>query len=230
VKVVHCHPRIAKRKVLVHGKWHQVRVVLLPHAVQATTRHIRHGAATTVSGWLGTVQGNALAGQQVVILAAPDNGTGAYRPAAVTTTAADGSWTARLPAGPSRLVQAAYAGTSYVEPSSSASAKLVVPASVQLSISTHHTHWGGSIKIRGRLGGGYVPPAGELVVLWIGWHGGSTEIGHLYARQDGRFQSTYTFLRGNGTETYRLWAASATESDYPWAASRSRKAMIQVGP
>jgi hypothetical protein len=75
-----------------------------------------------------------------------------------------------------------------------------------------------------------VPPAGELVVLRIGWPGGSTEIGHLYANRDGRFRSTYTFLRGNGTETYRLWAETATESDYPYAAARSRKVAVTVSP
>jgi hypothetical protein len=89
-------------------------------------------------------------------------------------------------------------------------------------------HWGGQIRISGRLLGGYVPPSGELVVLWIGWQGGSTEIGHLYARANGRFSSTYTFLRGNGTETYRIWATSAREGDYPFAPGGSRAVTVQV--
>jgi hypothetical protein len=99
-----------------------------------------------------------------------------------------------------------------------------------MNISPHRTHWGGTIAITGHLRGGYVPPAGELVVLRIGWPGGSTEIGHLYAKADGSFRSTYTFLRGNGTERYHLWAATATESDYPYAASRSPKTFVTVGP
>jgi hypothetical protein len=75
-----------------------------------------------------------------------------------------------------------------------------------------------------------VPTAGELVVLWIGWPGGSTEIGHLYARADGRFSSSYTFLRGNGTETYRLWATTARESGYPFAPAQSRSVPVTVSP
>ena len=67
-----------------------------------------------------------------------------------------------------------------------------------------------------------------VVVLWIGWPGGATEIGHLYTAQDGSFSSRYTFLRGNGTETYRLWAASVRESDYPFAPARSRPVRVSV--
>lgn len=68
------------------------------------------------------------------------------------------------------------------------------------------------------------------MVLWIGWPGGSTEIGHLYTAGDGSFRSHYTFLRGNGTETYRLWAATAKESDYPYAPGRSRQVAVTVSP
>jgi len=80
----------------------------------------------------------------------------------------------------------------------------------------------------GHLRGGYVPRGGELVVLWISWPGGSTEIGHLYTRPDGSFTGSYTFLRGNGTETYRLWATTARESGYPYAPGRSRARSVTV--
>lgn len=229
VTVVHCHPRIVRRRVRVHGRWRTKRFVLLPRTVAETTRRVRHGASTTIDGWLGTTQGNALGGQRVRILTAPDNGDGGFAQAAVAITGPDGAWTARVPPGPSRIVQAVYDGTAAVEPSSSAPAEIVVPASVAMQITPHQTHWGGKITISGRLRGGYIPPAGELVVLWIGWPGGSTEIGHLYAGRDGRFRSTYTFLRGNGVERYRLWAATATETDYPYATARSRRTGVTVG-
>jgi hypothetical protein len=106
----------------------------------------------------------------------------------------------------------------------------VVPASVRLTIVPHRAHWGGRIDISGAVAGGYIPPAGELVVLWIGWPGGSTEIGHLYTAHDGGFRTTYTFLRGNGTETYMLWAATARESDYPYAPNTSAKSPVTVSP
>jgi hypothetical protein len=230
IKVVHCHPRIVRRRMRVHGHWRAVRAVVLPHAVLRSTTRLRPGAGTTVSGWLGTTDGNALGGQTVQVLTAPDNGSQQFTPVALATTAADGSWSARIPPGPSRLVTAAYGGATTTEPAQSAPARVIVPASVSLRVRPGATRWGGRITISGRLRGGFIPPAGELVVLWIGWAGGSTEIGHLYTRLDGRFSSKYTFLRGNGTETYRLWAETARESDYPYAPGRSHSAAVTVGP
>ena len=67
-KVVHCHPRTVRRRVTVwvtvrrHGKKVRVkrtklvRVVLTPRLVGSTTRRVRYGHGTTVSGWLGTTR------------------------------------------------------------------------------------------------------------------------------------------------------------------------------
>ena len=228
VTVVHCHPRIVRRRVIVHGRVKIVKVVLVPHTVLATTKHVRHGVPVEVSGWVGTANGNALAGVPVRLMTAPDDGSLHFTQAGIVTTAANGSWTGRLPAGPSRLVEAVYDGAATVEPTASAPVQLVVPASVKLRIKPRSTHWGSTISIRGRVNGGYVPRAGELVILRIGWRGGSTEIGHIYTDRGGRFHTKYTFLRGNGTVTYRLWAASARESDYPYAPSTSRRLAITV--
>jgi hypothetical protein len=161
-------------------------------------------------------------------MTAPDDGSPRFAQAALVTSAADGSWTARLPAGPSRLVQAIYDGAATVEPTASAPANVVVPASLGMRVTPRTTHWGSTITIRGQVRGGYVPAAGELVILHVGWDGGSTEIGHLYTDQSGRFHTRYTFLRGNGTVTYRLWATSARETDYPYVPSRSRRISVTV--
>ena len=162
------------------------------------------------------------------ILTAPADGTNRFSQVAVATTATNGSWSAHIPPGPSRLVVAAYGGGPTVEPTLSTAARLIVPASVSLRITPSRAHWGGRIRISGRLRGGYIPRGGELVVLWIGWPGGSAEIGHLYTHPDGSFAGGYTFLRGNGTETYRLWATTARESDYPYAPRSSRAESVTV--
>jgi hypothetical protein len=230
VTVMHCHPRFAWRRVRDGDRWRRERVLVLPRTVHATTKHVPFGQATAVSGWLGTTRGDALGRQHVAIYTAPDDGRETFILAAQVTTAPDGSWSARLPPGPSRIVKAVYAGSPTVEPSASPPARIVVPASISLSLRPRNTHWGGSIVISGHVRGGYVPPVGELVVLRVGWSGGSAEIGHLYTRRDGSFQSRYTFLRGTGTETYEIWAATARESDYPYAPSNSRPASVTVRP
>jgi hypothetical protein len=230
IKVVRCHPRIVRRRIRVDGQWYVERIVVLPHTVRGTSRRVRFGASTTVSGWVGTAQGNALGGQTVQILAAADDGLGRFSPIGVATTGADGSWTASLPAGPSRILQAVYPGSATIEPSTSQLAHVIVPASLRLNVRPRTTHWGSTIAIAGQLRGGHVPPAGELVVLRIGWVGGSTEVGHLYTARNGKFRTTYTFLRGNGTVTYRLWAETASETDYPFAVGSSKRISITVGP
>ena len=75
-----------------------------------------------------------------------------------------------------------------------------------------------------------MPSSGELVVLYIGWGGGHTEIGHLYTDAQGRFSAPYRFLRGNGTVRYWIWAVSAKESDYPYAPASSGRIPIVVHP
>ena len=119
------------------------------------------GATTKVDGWLGTAQGDALPGQPVGVMTAPDTPSGQFTQAAVATTRSDGTWTATLPAGPSRRVQASYAGTATVEPSTSGAARVVVPASLTLAIHPRRTHWEGTILISGRLRGCCVPIAGR---------------------------------------------------------------------
>ena len=51
-----------------HGHGRAVRAVALPHEVLVRTKRVRPGAAATVSGWLGTTDGNALGGQPVRVL------------------------------------------------------------------------------------------------------------------------------------------------------------------
>jgi len=230
VTVTHCRPRFVRKRVRVDGHSYTERVIVLPHRVSRNSREVRYGAGTSISGWLGTDQGNAIAGQTVQILTAADNGRGQFEPAGEAVTAANGSWTATLPAGPSRLVRVAYGGSATVEPTLSNTAHVLVPAPVKLSVKPRATHWGSTIKIAGQLAGGHVPPAGELVVLRIGWAGGTAEIGHLYANRLGSFKTSYTFLRGNGTETYRIWAQTVRESDYPYAVGTSRPVRVQVDP
>jgi hypothetical protein len=122
VKVMRCHEhtaveRIAVWKMVVRdGKKVQVKryktisVAVPPHLVDYTTQWVPHGHGTTVHGWLGTPTGAALGGQAVEVLTAADNGLGRFRVAAIATTGADGSWSARVAPGPSRLIEAVYPG------------------------------------------------------------------------------------------------------------------------
>jgi hypothetical protein len=170
VVVTRCHERTAMRRVSVwktvvrRGKRVRVkrtrfvRVALPPHYVNYTTKWVAHGRGTTVSGWLGTSGGTALGGQPVEVMAAPDNGQGVFQLAASVTTAANGGWSARLGAGPSRLVEAVYPGSTLTEPTASTQVRVIVPAKVKLiGVWPARVAWGGTVRITGQLLGGYLP-------------------------------------------------------------------------
>ena len=81
-----------------------------PRAGCATARPRRSAGCS--SSRTGTV----LPGRAVEVLAAPDNGLGQFVAMATVTTDAFGEWTARVPAGPSRLIEAVYPGDGRSEP------------------------------------------------------------------------------------------------------------------
>ncbi|MHB8658962.1 MAG: hypothetical protein ACYC91_13585 [Solirubrobacteraceae bacterium] len=239
-RVRRCHARTVRRKVSVivkrHGKPVKVtkvrRIVLLPHLVQQSRRRVGHGRASAVSGYLELANGTALSGRQVQVLSAPDNGLGQFTPMASVITGVNGTWTVRVPPGPSRLIEAVYAGDSTTEPATSAVVKLIVPARIAMSISPRVLPWSGAIKIRGRLRGGYVPPDGvalRLLVRYPGSRRGSPLLA-LRTNANGAFTIKWSFYAGRGVATYPFWVSTtATESDYPFAASAGPRIPVTFG-
>lgn len=230
VRVVHCHPRVVHRRVRRHGHWIRKRIVVLPHRVDVRRLRIGFGKRARLTGWLGTPNGDALAGQRVRIMSAPANGSRNFRQVAVARTGPDGVWNAHLRPGPSRIVMAIYRGSGKSEPSTSQPVHLVVPASLKLRIQPRQVHWGGTITISGAVRGGYVPAAGEVVFLWVSWPGGSSYVGHVYTKSDGDFEAPYTFSTGRGTQKYSFWATTGRESDYPYVPNRSNRVSETVSP
>ena len=240
-----CDPRTVLRRTVVfvlvrrHGHIVKVkrvkveRVVVPPHIIAQTSRRVAFGRGTTVNGYLGTSAGSAISGHAVRVLTAPDNGNSQFTQAAVATTAANGTWTAQLPPGPSRIVEAVYDGDPMTEGASSGPVHLVVPADVKLlSISPRRVAWGGTVRITGQLLGGYLPPGGALVRLRIG-------IGRTYQTYgvqehvtgNGRFTTAYTFGAGDPAfhRTYFFQIATLPMGDYPYSPAASGRRFVLVG-
>jgi hypothetical protein len=241
VKVTHCHPRIVKRRIIVwvtvhrHGRKVRVkrrkviRVALPPRIVAHATRRVHHGRGTTVSGWLGTTDSVALGGQTIRVLTAPDNGLGQFSLAAVASTAANGGWTAQLPAGPSRLVEAIYDGGPTTESSISGQVRLIVPAKVEVRIVPRIVPWGSTIRITGQVVGGYVPTNSSLLRLNVG----IGRIGHLEGlpeiQPDGRFLIVWKFDAGHGVLHPWFSVGTLSESAFPWAPGTSKRVVVTLG-
>src|SRR6185312_3369752 len=186
-RVRKCHARTVVRTVKVvlkrHGKpvlrhgrpvyvKRRVRRVLLPHAVYKATRRIGHGRHTTVNGFVALADGTALGGQTIDVYSSPDDNAPRFHLMAAVTTDASGEWTAKVPAGPSRLLEAIYPGTSTTEPATSSTVRLTVPGKIAVKISPRVVPWSGKITISGRLVGGYVPRDGVALRLRVPYPGG----------------------------------------------------------
>jgi hypothetical protein len=160
-------------------------------------------------------------------MTAPDDGLAQWQQSAVVTTAANGTWTAELPRGPSRLVEANYAGDTTTEASTSSLVHLVVPAKVQIQVSPRSTRWSGTIKITGRVLGGYIP-SGKLLRLRIGVAGVKETVGIPNIAASGRFETTWTFAPGRGVVRYWFSVSTLNEADYPFAPAGSRRVYVTV--
>jgi hypothetical protein len=125
-------------------------------------------------------------------------------------------------------VLAVYNGSTATEPSASLPVRLVVPARVRLRIHPMRTHWGATVRLTGRVLGGYIP-VGRFLRLRIGIAGIKETIGIPDVRPDGRFRTTFKFAPGNGTVAYWFSVSTLREADYPYAAASSSRVTVTVG-
>ena len=219
----------AKRVRIARHRWRIRRSCKIPPLHLKKMERVRFGRKVTIHGLLTTEQRIPIASVPVQIMAAPDNGLGAFAPMASATTAADGSWTAILPPGPSRLIEANYGGASTILPASGL-AKVIVPAKVKLtSVTPTRLPWGKSIRISGRVLGGYVPASSKLLRLDIGVVGLSKIQGIPDIAPDGRFSVTYTFDPGRGVVRFWFVVSTLAEADFPFAPAHSRRVTVTVG-
>lgn len=208
--------------------------MLIPHVIDKTVQRTGYGHTATVSGWLGATDGTALAGQAVQILTAPNNGSNQFTPVASATTVANGTWIATLPAGPSRLVESSYGGSSTTEPASSGDVTLLVPAKLRIKVKPTHVSWGKRIVISGSLLGGYIPAnsasVSQLLRLRIGVDNVSQTSGIPDVGANGRFRTSYCFNPGHGVVRFWFSVSTLNETDYPFAPNTSRRVSVTVGP
>lgn len=242
-----CKARTVKRRVWVelkrHGKpvrhrGHIVRVrrvrrvLVLPHRIHRTLRHVRHGRGTTVSGVLLLTDGTPVAGQTVTVLGAANNAAHTFAPIATATTSADGFWVAKIPAGPSRLLQAQYGGTATTAAADSTLVRTIVPAKIRILSATRRVAWGQTATFHGRVYGGYIPRGGINVRLLYGYRNQSTTYGvktHVGPR--GRFRTTFTFGPGSPRDHIRFHFQFSTlpGGNYPYHTASSNTVPVFVG-
>ena len=204
-----------------------------PTARLATRARVGFGHRVTVHGLLMSTAGVPVAGQPITVLTAPDNGSNTFTEAAAATTGPDGRWSATLPPGPSRIIEASYPGSPTILPATG-SATVVTPAKIVMRSGTpDRTPWGRTVRVTGRVLGGYIPASSKLLRLDLGIVGipGLSKIqGIPNVSPDGTFTTTYTFARGfSGVVRFWLMVSSLREADFPFSPAHSTRWIVTVG-
>jgi hypothetical protein len=191
-----------------------------------TFTHKLGHSALTLTGRLISPTGAPIKDAQVKLLQ-QIGGSATATQIASTTTHADGSWSLKVPAGPSRLLRVVfYSHTLDTAPASSLDFHENVQGTVSMH-APHRAHLGQAVTFAGQLHGGYVPAGGESVQMEIFYSGRWRTIEVLPTSSGGRWTYKYVFTLGAGS-TYLFRAATVPNGGYPYTSSHSKPVRVTV--
>jgi len=176
--------------------------------------------ALRLPGRLVNASGQPIAGatldvlQQVV-------GTSHSERIAHARTAANGSFVASVPAGPSRLIEVAYrASTGEAGYAAEAKVQESVQAGIQLDVSPSRTGPEGTIALSGKVAGP-IPPQGAIIDLLVHYRGRWEPFRTPRTNRHGRFRVLYQFEGGVGRFPFRAEVPGG-QAGFPFGNGESR--------
>jgi hypothetical protein len=194
---------------------------------EAISRSFAH-RALTVTGRLLSSTGNPIGNATLDVLQRPA-GTSSLRVVGHVKTGASGTFTAKVPAGPSRLIEIAYRAWSG-DPiyAALATVKETVAAGVQLKVSPRQTGPYSKIVLTGQVQGP-VPKHGVTVELLVHYRGAWQPL-RMPLRTDrhGRWQAVYPFQGAKGRFPFKA-AVPAGQAGFPFTTGDSRIVDVKAG-
>lgn len=176
--------------------------VLTPVSPSTITRPYSHSSFRVTSRLLDGA-GQAIPGADIDILQRVVGGS-QMQLIGSAITRADGTFTAVVPAGPSRLVDLAYRGPSVVGGYVAQTEVLEnVTAGLRLRITPRRTTPTGTVRFEGRVLG-VVPPHGVVVEVLVYYLGQWQPIRTPRTSGSGRLRVSYRFNRASGQFPFRL--------------------------
>jgi hypothetical protein len=144
-------------------------------------------------------------------------------------TAADGTFSLAVPAGPSRRLRAALR----VRPSDryfacSKALDVRVPARVTLNASPRALRPGSRVRLSGRLLGGRVPSRGKLIDMQAREQGRWRTFATVRTRASGSFRTHYRFRASAPRKTYPMRVRVRPDAAFPYAVGYSRLVRVRV--
>jgi hypothetical protein len=203
----------------------------------ATKQTLAYGRNSSVAGRLRAPDGSPVAGAEVRVEEYFGSGALIDRRVRTVTTAADGSWSSTLPAGPSRTVTASYSGSRQYGAAESGSVSVDILGRATFRTSRTAVPEGSRIVFSGRIGhaGARIPAGGKLIELQVKetanrWN---TVREAFHTGPDGRYRLGYRFGRFYQTDArFRFRVKIAREQGWPYKAparSRSRTVTVRAG-
>src|SRR5262249_15679742 len=153
---------------------------------------------------------------------------GHFRHIATATTGMNGTWSAKIRPGPSRVIEAVYDGAPTLLPSTSTTIHTIVPAKIKIKISPRIVPWGSNIRGTGRVLGGYVPTNSNLLRLNVGIGTIGQLEGLPQIRPDGRFVIVWKFDPGHGVLHPWFSVGTLAESAFPYAPTTSKRIVVTL--
>lgn len=148
--------------------------------------------------------------------------------AAPLTTDAQGRFTYRVPAGPSRSLRFAYRSGSEAAFRCSKPLVVNVRARVSLSASPRSVVSGSRVRFSGRLRGGHIPRNGKVVELQAFERGRWRTFRTVRSSAKGAFSYRYRFSFRAAGVTFPVRARVRAEAAYPFALGTSNRVRVRV--
>jgi hypothetical protein len=200
-------------------------------ARRPATRAVPYGRGTFFGGRLAASTGAPLAGLPVEIVETFVAGSTLPRRTTVVQTAADGSFLTRLSPGPSRQVEARFAGTRTLTRTGARAVSLDVLGGVRLHASSAAARIGGApVIFSGSLGdlGASIPTSGRPVELQFRFPGSDwAEFRTVQTDGQGRFRYAYAFSDDDSTGIrFQFRAFSPAQDGWPYAPASSTPVLV----
>jgi hypothetical protein len=195
------------------------------------TRATPYGHSLSYGGRLASASGSSLPGQPVQIVETFAAGADPEQRTTTVETAADGTFLTRLAPGPSRRVEASYAGSRTLTRVSGGKVQLRVLGDVRMHASSSKATIGGApIVFRGGVGdlGAPIPAGGRPVELQFRFPGSDwSEFRTVQTDAHGHFRYAYSFSDDDSRGIrFQFRAYAAAQDDWPYEPAFSRPVFV----
>jgi len=193
------------------------------------TRAVPYGHGISYGGRLTSMSGSPLGGLPVQVVETFDAGAASSQRTTTVQTAADGTFGARLPPGPSRRVEALFAGNR--ARAGGGEVQLGVLAGVRLQASAASARVGGApVVFSGRVGDldAPIPSTGRPVGLQFRLPGSDwAEFRTVRTDAHGRFRYAYAFSDDDSRGVrFQFRAYAPAQDDWPYEPAGSRPVVV----